>query len=78
MEISLKCFATLAEADKCDYGNSTIKTLAEGARVRDLLKEMKISQKDVKLIFVNSKHADFETVLHPGDVVGLAPPTGGM
>jgi len=78
MEISLKCFATLAEADKCDYRDSTTKTLAEGARVRDLLKEMKISEKDVKLIFVNSKHADFETVLHPGDVVGLAPPSGGM
>ena len=78
MEISLKCFATLAEADKCDYTDSTTKTLAEGARVRELLKEMKISEKDVKLIFVNSKHADLETVLHPGDVVGLAPPTGGM
>ena len=78
MEISLKCFATLAEADKCDYSDSTTKTLAEGARVRDLLKEMKIAEKDVKLIFVNSKHADFETVLHPGDMVGLAPPTGGM
>jgi hypothetical protein len=34
MEISLKCFATLAEADKCDYGNSTIKTLAEGAIIQ--------------------------------------------
>jgi hypothetical protein len=39
---------------------------------------MKIPEKDVKLIFVNSKHTDIETVLHPGDVVGLAPPTGGM
>jgi sulfur-carrier protein len=78
MEISLKCFATLAEADKCDYRDSTTKTLAEGASVRDLLQEMKIPEKDVKLIFVNSKHADFETLLHSGDVVGLAPPTGGM
>ena len=78
MEISVKCFATLAEADKCDYSKSTLQKLAEGARVRDLLKEMKIAEKDVKLIFVNSKHADWETVLHPGDAVGLAPPTGGM
>jgi hypothetical protein len=43
-----------------------------------LLKEIKIPKRDVKLIFVNSKYADFQTVLHPGDLVGLAPPTGGM
>lgn len=78
MEISLKCFATLAEADKCDYRDSTTKTLPDGASVRDLLKEMKISEKDVKLIFVNSQHASLETVLQEGDVVGLAPPSGGM
>ena len=78
MEINVKCFASLAEADKCDYSKSTPKKLPEGARVRDLLKEINIDEKDVKLIFVNSKHADFETVLHPGDMVGLAPPTGGM
>ena len=39
MEISLKCFSTLAETDKRNYRGSTTKTLAEGARVLDLLKE---------------------------------------
>jgi len=34
MEISLKCFATLAEADKCNYRDSTTKTLAEGAIIQ--------------------------------------------
>jgi hypothetical protein len=34
MEISLKCFATLAEADKCKHSDSTIKTLAEGAIIQ--------------------------------------------
>ncbi len=27
MNIGLKCFATLADADRCDYRNSTSKTL---------------------------------------------------
>lgn len=78
MDINLKCFATLAEADTCDYKGSTTKTVAQGATVRDLLKEAKIAEKDVKLIFVNGKRAEIDTVLRAGDQVGLAPPVGGM
>lgn len=78
MEISLKCFATLADADTCDYKGSTTKTVAQGATVRDLLKEATIAEKDVKLIFVNGKRAELSTVLKLGDQVGLAPPVGGM
>lgn len=78
MEVNLKCFATLAEADTCDYKSSTTKTVAQGAKIRDLLKEVKIAEKDVKLIFVNGKRAELDTELHPGDQVGLAPPVGGM
>ncbi|MCU0560301.1 MAG: MoaD/ThiS family protein [Desulfobacterales bacterium] len=78
MDINLKCFATLAEADTCDYKGSTTKTVAQEATVRDLLKEAKIAEKDVKLIFVNGKRAEIDTVLRAGDQVGLAPPVGGM
>ncbi|MFO7709348.1 MAG: MoaD/ThiS family protein [Desulfobacterales bacterium] len=78
MEVNLKCFATLAEADTCDYKNSTTKIVAQGAKIRDLLKEVKIAEKDVKLIFVNGKRAELDTELRPGDQVGLAPPVGGM
>jgi molybdopterin converting factor small subunit len=78
MDISLKCFATLAEADTCDYKGSTTKTVTQGATVRDLLKVAKISEKDVKLIFINGKRAEPDSVLQPGDQVGLAPPVGGM
>ncbi len=78
MNINLKCFATLAEADKCDYKSSTPKTLEEGATVRQLLSHSAIPEKDVKLIFVNGKRAALDTVLHNGDQVGLAPAVGGM
>ncbi|MCK7515216.1 MAG: DUF1499 domain-containing protein [Desulfobacterales bacterium] len=72
MNIGLKCFATLAEADKCDYKNSTLKTLPDGSTIRNLLSKEAIPEKDVKLIFVNGQQAALDTVLHNGDQVGLA------
>ena len=78
MNIGLKCFATLADADTCDYKNSTAKTLPDGSTVRKLLIQEAIHEKDVKLIFVNGQQAALDTVLHNGDQVGLAPAVGGM
>lgn len=78
MQIHLKCFATLAETGACDYKGSTPYTVKEGAQVRDLMKEARIAEKDVKLIFVNGKQAELDTVLCAGDQVGLAPAVGGM
>jgi molybdopterin converting factor small subunit len=78
MNIGLKCFATLADADTCDYKNSTLKTLPDGSTVRKLLIQEAIHEKDVKLIFVNGQKASLDTVLKNGDQVGLSPPVGGM
>ena len=78
MDIGLKCFATLADADKCDYKGSTAKTLPDGSTVRSLLIQEAIHEKDVKLIFVNGQKASLDTVLKNGDQVGLSPPVGGM
>ena len=78
MNIGLKCFATLAETDRCDYKNSTSKTLPDGSTVRSLLIQEAIHEKDVKLIFVNGQKASLDTVLKNGDQVGLSPPVGGM
>jgi molybdopterin converting factor small subunit len=78
MNVGLKCFATLAETDRCDYRNSTSKTLPDGSTVRDLLVQGGIDEKDVKLIFVNGQKASLDTVLKQGDQVGLSPPVGGM
>ena len=78
MNISLKCFATLADGEKCDYKNSVPKTLPEGSTVRKLLHQEAISEKDVKLIFVNGQRVSLDAVLHDGDQVGLGPAVGGM
>jgi len=78
MDIRLKCFATLAETDKCDYKDSARKTLPEGATIRKLLSQIGIAENSVKLIFINGQQASLDTVLRNGDQVGLAPATGGM
>jgi molybdopterin converting factor small subunit len=78
MNIGLKCFATLADEDTCDYKNSTPKTLPDGSTIRNLLSKEAIPEKDVKLIFVNGQKASLDTVLKNGDQVGLSPPVGGM
>ena len=45
MNIGLKCFATLADADKCDYKSSTSKTLPEGSTIRKLLSKKRYPRK---------------------------------
>ena len=78
MKISVKCFATLAEADQCDYRQANQHELSQGETVKGLIKQLGIAPEEIKLVFVNGKSADQDTVLQEGDQVGLAPATGGM
>ncbi|MBA2883109.1 molybdopterin converting factor small subunit [Desulfosalsimonas propionicica] len=78
MKIHLKCFATLAEGDICDFRDSVQNEITEGETVNALVERLGLPKKDVKVIFVNSKVAGFDTVLKDGDQVALSPPVGGM
>ena len=78
MKINLKCFSTLVNIDTCDYKNITEYDLAEGQTVEDLVQFAGIPRKDVKIVFVNNRIVNFDTVLSGGDQVGLAPAVGGM
>ncbi len=78
MRINLKCFSTLVNIDTCDYKNSTEYDLAEGQTVEDLVQFAGIRREDVKIVFVNNRIVNFDTVLSGGDQVGLAPAVGGM
>ncbi len=78
MKVNVKCFATLAEAEACDYRETTAHDVPEGATVRVLAAALNIKPEDVKLVFVNGKGGSLDTVLKEGDQVGLAPPSGGM
>lgn len=78
MKVRLKCFATLVNAEKCDYKDSTPYELNDGQTVEDLFGRAGIAKEDVKIAFVNSRKVDFGTVLADGDQVGLSPAVGGM
>jgi molybdopterin converting factor small subunit len=78
MKVNLKCFSKLAGGESCDYEGSTPYNLADGQTVEDLVQRAGIPREDVKIAFVNSRKAEFETVLSDGDRVGLAPAVGGM
>ena len=78
MKVKLKCFSKLANAETCDYKDSTSYDLDNGQSVEDLISRAGIAKEDVKIVFVNSRKVDFNTVLTDGDQVGLAPAVGGM
>jgi molybdopterin converting factor small subunit len=78
MKVNLKCFSKLVNAETCDYKGSTPYELGNGQSVEDLVGRAGIAREDVKIVFVNSRKVDFDTVLADGDNVGLAPSVGGM
>ena len=78
MKVNLKCFSKLVNADTCDYKDSTPYELDDGQSVEDLVGRAGLAKEDVKIIFVNSRKTNFDTVLTDGDQVGLAPSVGGM
>lgn len=51
--------------------------LPAAATVASALSAVGLEEKDVKLIFVNSKSAGLDTVLADGDQLGIFPAVGG-
>ena len=78
MKISLKCFAKLSEANVCDFRDGDVREVSEGETVRSLIKRLGFPLEDIKIVFVNGKKVDLDTVLSNGDRLGLAPASGGM
>jgi molybdopterin synthase sulfur carrier subunit len=78
MNVHVKCFANLADAETCNYDGSTVYELDSGLTVTDLMHHIGVAPESVKLIFLNGKHAGADTVITDGDQIALAPATGGM
>ncbi|MGD2270619.1 MAG: MoaD/ThiS family protein [Desulfobacterales bacterium] len=78
MKVNLKCFATLSDKYECDSPDSSQGKLSEDQTVEDLIQMNGIAKENVKIIFVNAKKGNFDTVLKNGDQIGLAPAIGGM
>ncbi|WP_373499374.1 MoaD/ThiS family protein [Desulfococcus sp.] len=78
MKINVKCFSTLVNPETCDFSGGTSLELTEGQTVADAARTLGVDPGDVKLVFVNHRHAGMETRLADGDTLGLAPAVGGM
>ena len=76
--VHVKLFATLRRArPDVPLGQPFDVELPEGATVADLIRELELPDKEVKLIFVNALFRDRDHVLADGDEVGIFPPVGG-
>ena len=78
MKVKVKCFATLADADTCDYKGSIEYEVSEGATVDSLMDRLDIAKEEIKIVFRNNKVVDFDTPLTEGDQLGFAPAVGAM
>jgi len=73
MQVRIKCFATLS--DHTPEGG--VLTLPAGGTVENALTGIGLAPADVKLVFVNSKHAEMDAPLADGDQLGIFPAVGG-
>ena len=73
MQVRIKCFATLS--DHTPEGG--VLALPAGGTVENALAAIGLAPEDVKLVFVNSKHAEMDAPLADGDQLGIFPAVGG-
>jgi len=72
--ITIKLFATLKKYLPASDEHYPINP---GVSVGELLDELQIPISMAKLIFINGKQGDSDTVLKHGDRIGIFPPVGG-
>jgi len=78
MKVEINLYATLARylpPGAKEAGGML--EVAEGLTVEALIRELRVPEDLVKLIFVDGAHADRQTVLKEGNRLGVFPPVGG-
>lgn len=76
--VHAKLFATLRRHHpEVGLGEALAVELADGATVEDLVKELRLPEDEVKIVFVNALFREPSHVLQDGDEVGIFPPVGG-
>ena len=73
MKLRVKLFATLREG----RFEERTEQFARGTTVADVIASLDIPDREVKIIFVNSRHAARDRMLEEGDTLALFPPIGG-
>lgn len=78
MKIELRLYASLAALmPKQTGGKSLTMEVSDGTTIRDLLQQLKVPRKEIKVIFLNGIHADDGDILKEGDRVGIFPAVAG-
>ena len=74
IKIQLKLYATLRKFIRNDVDEISVE---RGSSVNDVLKQLGIPKKEAKLVFIDGKRGDIDTILEGGERVGIFPPVGG-
>jgi sulfur carrier protein len=73
MKVKVKLFATLRDnrfaEEEFEINNGLV--------VDYLFKKFDLKHEEVPIIFINGRHADFNTLLNDGDDIAFFPPIGG-
>jgi len=74
LQITIKLFATLSRFTP-DFPDRY--PIESGTTIRKLLKQIGVSEDEIKLIFINGVKGGLASPLHDGDRVEIFPPVGG-
>ncbi|MFX1286544.1 MAG: MoaD/ThiS family protein [Promethearchaeota archaeon] len=79
MIVKVKLFATLRRFGPTNVklGESFPVSLDEAANIATLLKKLKITEDQAKIIMINGNPGEIRTILKQNDVVAIFPPVGG-
>ena len=78
MKIEINLYATLSRYMPAHLKKSgRILDVEEGITLNQLMEQLNIPAKQVKLVFLDGVRADGESVLKEGSRVGVFPPVGG-
>ena len=77
MKIRVKVFATLRKYAPDESSGEQEVELAEGATVGEALVRLKIPEREVAFVFVNSTRRKLDEALAAGDELGVFPPIAG-
>ncbi len=73
MKVKVKLFATLRQ-DRFAEQEFDVES---GIDVDFMLKKFNLKHEEVPIIFINGRHADFDSVLKENDDIAFFPPIGG-
>ncbi len=78
MKVIVKLYASLSSLmPEGASGDGVVIDVKDGLRVNELLRELNVPEKSIKIVFLNGVHAKGDEVLKEGDRVGVFPPVAG-